>query len=82
MTHAHEILERWNFGPGAPPLPGRVAPRLGELVHRFREALKEENLDALRVAVEDLESLKTALEMWTQVELDHATLHEEPKIEK
>lgn len=75
MKPAHEILEKWNFEPGSPPLPGRVARHLGELIPRFREGLDRNDVHALRATIEDLESLQQALELWTQVELDHTTLH-------
>jgi hypothetical protein len=77
MPHAHEVLEKWGFGPGEPPLPGRVAARLGEVLERLRAALEREDLAGARRALGDLESLHMALELWKSVELDHAALEKD-----
>jgi hypothetical protein len=77
MAHAHEILETWGFGPGEPPLPGRVAKRLGEVLEHLRTALERDDLPAARRVLGQLESLQMALELWKSVELDHATLEKE-----
>ena len=77
MPHAHELLEQWGFGPGEPPLPGRVAARLGEVLARLRAALEREDLGAARRVLGELESLHMALELWKSVELDHATLEKD-----
>ncbi|HMJ12819.1 MAG TPA: hypothetical protein VK524_15460 [Polyangiaceae bacterium] len=77
MPHAHEILETWGFGPGEPPLPGRVAARLGGVLGHLRGALEREDLPAARQALAELESLHMALELWKSVELDHAALEKE-----
>jgi hypothetical protein len=77
MPHAHEVLDQWGFGPGEPPLPGRVAARLGEVLQRLRSALEREDLAAARRVLGELESLHMALELWKSVELDHATLEKD-----
>ena len=77
MSEAREILEQWDFGPGSPPLPGRVAARLAEIIPRFSEAIEQSDPAALRRALEQLDSLRRALELWTSVELDHAALSSE-----
>jgi hypothetical protein len=74
MAHVQDLLEKWNFGPNEPPLPGRVAARLGEVIARFRAALEREDRSAIQAVLHDLESLETALKVWTSVELDQAAL--------
>jgi hypothetical protein len=71
------VLAKWNFGPGEPPLPGRVALRLAEVIARFRAGVNRSDLSAIRAALEELESLHTALELWTSAELDHTALLDE-----
>ncbi len=77
MPHAREVLDKWGFGPGEPPLPGRVAARLGEVLERLRAALERDDLTGARHVLGELESLHMALELWKSVELDHATLEKD-----
>lgn len=74
VTDVHDLLEKWGFGPADPPLPGRVASRLSEIIKLLRAA-QEGDQRAVQKTLEELESLRAALELWTSNELDDQAMH-------